>query len=85
MKVELRKDENGIAANPMFMLGGIAVMIVLMLIAYFLGMMWDIVGGGLLIAGFVIAMQFTPWLKGWIGVAAGLIVGVCGLIVLGVL
>jgi len=85
VKMNLRKDESGIVTDPIVMLGGAAVIVVLLLVAYLLGMIWDIVGGSLIIVGFVTAMQFGPFLKGWIGVAAGLIIGVCGLIVLGIL
>jgi hypothetical protein len=84
VKTNLGKDESGIVTDPIIMLGGAAVIVVLLLVAYLLGMIWDIVGGGLIIVGFVTAMQFTP-LKGWIGVAAGLIIGVCGLVLLGIL
>jgi hypothetical protein len=84
VKMNLRKDESGIVTDPIVMLGGAAVIVVLLLVAYLLGMIWDIVGGGMLILAFAVAMQFTP-LKGWIGVAAGLIIGVCGLVLLGIL
>jgi len=90
MKIKLKKglkcDANGfvLPGNPLMMLAGAGVMMVVVLIAFLLGMLWDIIGGGLIILAFAVAMQFTP-LKGWIGVAAGLIIGVVGLVVLGIL
>jgi len=75
----LRRDESGLI-EPLFIIIGIAVLVVIALMMFFFGLLWVAAVGLLFFFGGLILLQGTP-LRGWLGVTVGSVLMIIALVI----